>query len=388
MRLLVLALVPMFCVAAAWAQSSTASILGVVKDQSGAILPGVGITITEADTNLVRTTVSNDQGYYEVGLLPPGNYIVKAELAGFKNVLLKGVILQVSQKARIDVTLTIGDINEQVTVEGVAPLLQSSEATVGQVINRRNVQELPLNGRQFMSLALLVPGVTNVVGGGNQARGTAQIAQFAAGGSREDANVFTLDGAVNTDSEFHHFVISPNPDEIQEFKVNTNSYSAELGYNSGAQISIVTRSGSNQLHGSAYEFHRNSALDAKNFFDRPAPAKISPFKRNQFGATLGGPILKDRTFFFFSYEGLRIRQAQTSTVTVPNAALRAGDFRGRRPIYDPTTLRADPSSPTGYVRDLFSRQYHPDEPDKPAGHQPVKVCRSSQCGADSRAGCG
>ena len=134
MRLLVLALVPMFCVASAWAQSSTASILGVVKDQSGAILPGVGITITEADTNLVRTTVSNDQGYYEVGLLPPGNYIVKAELAGFKNVLLKGVILQVSQKARIDVTLTIGDINEQVTVEGVAPLLQSSEATVGQVI--------------------------------------------------------------------------------------------------------------------------------------------------------------------------------------------------------------------------------------------------------------
>src|SRR3989442_5079145 len=342
-----------------WAQSSTGSILGVVKDQSGAVLPGVTFTITEVDTNQARNTVSNDQGYYEVGFLPPGNYSVKAELTGFKNVLLKGIILQVAQKAKVDVTLSIGDISEQVTVEGVAPLVQATDATVGQVINRRSVQELPLNGRQCMSVALLVPGVPNVVGGGNQSRGTAQIAQFAASGSREDANVFTLDGAVNTDSEFHQFVVSPNPDEIQEFKVNTNSYSAERGYNSGAQISIVTRSGTNRLHGSVYEYLRNSALDAKNFFDRPAPAAITPYKRNQFGATLGGPILKDRTFFFFSYEGLRIRQAQTAVATVPNAALRGGDFRGRRPIYDPLTLKADPSSPSGFTRDLFPNNIIP-----------------------------
>ena len=343
------------------AQTATGTILGTVRDEKGAVVPGVAVTATVEATNTKRETVSSDTGDYSFPLLPAAQYDINAEISGFKRTTVENIELQVGQTARVDLVLQIGQISDQVTVTGGAPVVQTEEASVGSVIDSHSVTELPLNGRQFLQLTLLVPGVNPGSPGGRQRteRGTMESA-ISVNGARENANRYLLDGTLNTDPNFNIFVISPNVDSIQEFKVQTADYGAQFGSQAGAQINIVTRSGTNAFHGTAYEFLRNEKLDAKNYFDR-GDRPIPPFKQNQYGFTLGGPVLRDRTFFFGSFEGFRQRKAQSLVATTFNQALRQGDFSNFRDaagqlvtIYDPNTVRQDPSNPTRYIRDAIS----------------------------------
>lgn len=369
--LLQVALVP-----ALLGQRITSTLTGEVTDESGALVVGAKIVARNTATNIERDTISNEHGRYSIQFLNPGTYDITAEQSGFKRRVFRGVVLEVNQTAELHIKLEVGELAQEVSVDASAPLLQTSESSVGSVIAQKQVHELPLNGRQFLQLALLVPGAVPSPGGSRQAseRGTLSSA-ININGNREGSNLFLIDGTLNTDPNFNTFVISPNIDSIQEFKVQTNSYSAEFGQQAGGQINLITRSGSNQYHGSVYEFLRNSALDAKNLFDRPAPAKIPPFRQNQYGATFGGPLRKDKTFVFGSYEGFRSVRAQTATAIVPDEAVRRGDFSNRRnaagqltPIYDPATTRANPNfnpglpaSPTNpqYLRDQFPNNIIP-----------------------------
>ena len=358
-------------------QRITATLLGDVTDATGATVSDAKVTARNVDTNVERTTVSDERGAYRLDFLPVGRYDVTIEHAGFRRRTANGVVLQVDQSVRVDATLEVGEVVQEVSVQAAAPLLQTDSSAVSSVIERRQVQDLPLNGRQFLQLALLVPGAVPAPPGSRQAseRGTLSSA-INVNGNREGSNLFLIDGTLNTDPNFNTFVISPNVDSIQEFRVETNSYSAEFGQQAGGQINLITRGGANGFHGSAFEFLRNSALDAKNLFDRPAPAKIPPFRQNQFGGTFGGRIIRDKTFFFTSYEGFRAVKAQTAIAVVPDGALRRGDFSSRRnaqgqvtPIFDPFSTRLNPNfnsaSPAGpanpqYLRDQFPGNVIPD----------------------------
>lgn len=352
------------------AQKITATVHGDVTDATGAVIAGARVVARNLATNAERETLTNDAGSYVLDFLQPGKYDVSVQRSGFQKRTFTGVVVQVDQDVRLDAQLEVGEVVQEVAVQAAVPLLQTNESSVGGVIEQKQVQELPLNGRQFIQLALLVPGAVTSPPGSRQTteRGTLNSA-ININGNREGSNLFLIDGTLNSDPNFNTFVISPNIDSIQEFKVETSTYSSEFGQQAGGQINLITRSGSNDYHGSAYEFLRNSALDAKNLFDRPDPAKIPPFRQNQFGATFGGRILRDKTFFFGSYEGFRQVRAQTATAVVPDAQIRAGDFSNRRnaagqltPIFDPATTRANPGfnasvpeSPANprYLRDQF-----------------------------------
>jgi hypothetical protein len=358
------------------AQRITATLLGDVTDNTGAALARAKVAAKNTETNAERTTETDERGSYRLDFLPTGRYDITVEMSGFKRGSFRGVVLQVDQTVRVDAKLEIGDLVQEVSVQASVPLVQTDSSSVSSVIERRQVQDLPLNGRQFLQLALLVPGAVPAPPGGRQAseRGTLGSA-ININGNREGSNLFLIDGTLNTDPNFNTFVISPNVDSIQEFRVETNSYSPEFGQQAGGQINLITRGGTNTFHGSAFEFLRNSALDAKNLFDRPAPFKAPPFRLNQFGATFGGRIVRDKTFFFASYEGLRIVRAQTALATVPLAAMRNGDFTVRRnaagqvtPIFDPGTTRLNPAFNSGqpaspanpqYLRDPFANNTIP-----------------------------
>ena len=344
-------------VGSGYAQKITATLTGDITDESGAVVVGAKVTAHNPSTNVERSTVTNGRGSYILEFLAAGTYDVSVELQGFKRQTFKGFVLHVNQTASLDARLEVGEVVQEVTVDAAAPLVQSTEGSVGSVIAEKQVKELPLNGRQFLQLALLVPGAIPSpgasFGGGSSKqenlRGTVSSA-ININGNRETSNLFLIDGTLNHDSNYNTFVISPNIDSIQEFKVQTNSYTAEFGQQSGGQINLITKSGTNSFHGTAHEFLRNSALDAKNLFDRPAPTKIPAFRQNQFGGTFGGPIRKDKTFFFGSYEGFRQVKAQTSIAIVPDAATRTGDFSSFRnaagqliTIYDPATTQANPN---------------------------------------------
>ncbi|MGH9844977.1 MAG: TonB-dependent receptor domain-containing protein, partial [Blastocatellia bacterium] len=294
--------------------AQTGAITGTVKDQSGAVLPGVTITITNTETNAQRSFVTDENGDYIVTVLPVGTYRLEAGMTGFKKGLAENIKLNVNDKLRIDLALEAGQVSDSVVVTGAAPLVQSETSSVGNVIDHQKVVELPLNGRRFESLAQLVPGVVAV--GANA---------FSASGARTTSNNFILDGIDNNDPAVNSFTLRPIVDSIQEFKVQTNSYTAEFGRGGGANIQVNTKAGTNKLHGGVWEFIRNDALDARGFFADPL-AKKPPFRRNQFGGTLGGPVRRDRTFFFGAYESLRLRQQVSSLQSVPSLQFRAGDF--------------------------------------------------------------
>lgn len=320
----------------AGAQSFRGTIVGTVKDPSGAVLPGVDVTVTNAGTRVARAVVTNEAGDYAVPLLPPGTYSVTAALSGFKTEVRSGITLQVDQVARVDMTLQVGEVSETVEVIGDAPLINTETSTVGTVIENRKVVELPLNGRQFFQLNLLVPGAsTSVQGSQNSTQGGA----FVVNGAREQDNNFLIDGIDNNDLAINIFAVPLSVDAIQEFKLQASSYTAEFGRSGGAQINVSTKSGTNALHGTLFEFLRNSELDAKNFFDRP-DQPIPPFKRNQFGGSAGGPIVKNRTFWFFNSDTTRVRQAVTQLARVPTVPERNGDFSGpgQPTIFDPSTF--------------------------------------------------
>jgi hypothetical protein len=302
----------------AFGQGFRATIVGRVTDQSGAVVSKVKIIVTNIGTNESRTAETNDTGDYTVPQLVPGEYTLTAEQTGFRKEVVRRIVLETNQQLRVDVVLTTGAITEQVEVQGVAPLVISENASLGNVVDQKKVVELPLNGRDYLQLAQLQPNVFAPAQGSTLGfRGGFNVA-----GNSEIANNYLKDGIDNNDETTNQPLHRPILDAVREFKVLTGTYSAEYGRQSGAQVIVTTKSGTNQLHGSLFEFHRNSPLDARNFF---APVKPS-FRRNQFGGVVGGPIQRDRTFFFIGYEGQRRGQQEASLAQVPPSAFKQGDF--------------------------------------------------------------
>ena len=324
---------------ASLSQYNTAEIGGVVTDTQGAVLPGTTITAIHAGSGVKTERVSDGEGRFFLPALPVGEYTLTVTLPGFKQFTRTGLNLQVGQKVNLPITLDVGEISETVTVNADAPLLQTADAEVSDVIDNNKVVELPLNGRQFLQLSLLSDGVV-VPPGGTRGGALEQAGALPAVlGQRSGHNIYLLDGVKVTDEYFNNLVISPSVDAIQEFKIQKTLYPAEFGGKASALINVVTKSGSNLFHGSAVEFLRNDKFDARNYFDDPSKP-IPPLRQNQFGATLGGPIRRDRMFFFLSYEGHRIRRSLTQTFSVPPAEMRTGNFAGLAPLCDPLTRTA------------------------------------------------
>jgi len=321
-------------------QAVTGTILGTVKDPSDAVVSGAQITITNLRTGLVRAVATDAAGNYLAPFVPLGVYRVEVEAAGFKRATLNNVEVQVDQKARVDFTLEVGAITETVNVEAAVPLVSTDTSELGAVVNENQIKELPLNGRDFVHLTRVIPGVlrgipgANIDGAGSLA--WRMSASFAANGQRTRDNNFLLDGVDNNETWLNSVVIFPSVDALQEFKVQTSTYSAEFGRSSGGVVNIQIKSGTNELHGSLFEFLRNDKLDANDLFNNKFGRAKPPFRQNQFGGTLGGPIRRDRTFYFMDYQGWRRREAQTYLSNVPTVAMRRGDFSElNRTIYDP-----------------------------------------------------
>jgi Carboxypeptidase regulatory-like domain/TonB dependent receptor len=301
-----------------WAQAATATLTGTAKDTTGGVMPGVTITVRNQATNEMRTTVSSSDGLYRITNLPRGSYEVKAELEGFKTIAQSDVLLTVGDTVRLDFDLEVGALTEVVTVQSQAALVNTEEGRLSNLVDEKRVVELPLNGRNVLQLIDLQPGAVanpaNVVLGGSAGGNTAFV-----NGQRNRANNFLLDGTDNNDQfTAGRVAVNPNVDMVQEFRVLANNFSAEFGRNSASVVNVVTKSGTNTLHGTAWEFLRNDALDARTVFAR----EVDPLEFNQFGATTGGAIKQDRTFFFASYEGLRLTRGVTLVRTVETPEFR------------------------------------------------------------------
>ena len=308
---------------------TTGSVSGNIKDNTGALVPGATVTVENVETRATRTTVSGASGEYEIALLPPGRYRIKAELQGFKTEERNDFILQVSQNARIDFALSIGSLEESITVQGQSPLVDTRDAAMGQVVEQTKIVELPLNGRNFRDLGLIAPGVQQQTQASNLAtRGGGLYIN----GARIYDNNYLLDGFDNNDATTGEILTFPSPDAIQEFKVLGASYGAEYGFASGGIISLISRSGGSSYHGNAFGFVRNDAFDARNYFATTTPK----LDRRQGGGTFGGPLLGRRLFGFGSYERTALTSGQTFTAAVPTDAQRQGIF-GATVVRDPLT---------------------------------------------------
>lgn len=317
------------------AQAPTAIVNGQVRDTSGAAIAGATVEIFNDATHVRYSTETNNEGIYSVPNLPPGTYHIQVSKPGFKTVIHPDIILNVQDAKAIGLTLPVGPISDTVTVEGGAPLINTESAAVSTIVDRQFVENIPLNGRSFQSLIALTPGVVLTQASFNEQ------GQFSVSGQRADANYFSVDGVganvgisaggalgqsgsgtlpgASVTGGFNNLV---SLDAMQEFRIQTSSFAPEFGRTPGAQISIVTRSGTNQFHGTAFDYFRNDVLDANDWFANERGQKKQPLRQNDFGGVLGGPIIKDRTFFFFSYEGLRLRLPQTALTSVPSLASR------------------------------------------------------------------
>ncbi|MGH9631275.1 MAG: carboxypeptidase regulatory-like domain-containing protein [Bryobacteraceae bacterium] len=322
------------------AQVDTATITGVITDPSGAVVVNARIRAIRQTTGLDYQTTSGDSGVYVLTALPIGAYELEVTGDGFQTIRRRGVTLNAGTRAKVDVQMALGQVAEVIEVSGQIPLLESETSNLGQVVENRTITQMPLNGRNYQDLAILSAGVLpsrtqNFVGDA-----------FSANGASFDQNVFTLDGADNN-NYFSGIVVAsnqavkPSVDAIQEFKLETHNYGAEFGRGGGAVVQVTTKSGTNEFHGTLFEFLRNDKLDANNFFNsgRPKP----PYRQNQYGGTLGGPIRRDRLFFFGSFEGTNVREKLTRLSTVPDPSQIAGNFAGRAVIADPATQAADGS---------------------------------------------
>ena len=312
---------------------SSANLYGTVTDAGGAAIPSAKVKVTDVATGVVTNTASDSSGNYSFPSLAPAAYTVTVDAPGFKTEELRGITLTVNQNAREDVHLQVGSVDSTVEVTTAAPLVDTSSASVGTVIDQREVVDLPLNVRRFGALAILVPGTVPDAGAGGVSGGFANSSfgspfsesTYAANGARSSSNNTLIDGVDSRNLTFGGFAVQPSPDAVQEFKIQTNIYDAAFGKTAGSTINLITKSGTNSFHGSLYEFLRNDALDASNYFNPVKPE----LRRNQYGAALGGPIWRSKKLFFFgNYEGMRLVQGSSATSLVPTAAQRAGDLSG------------------------------------------------------------
>jgi hypothetical protein len=382
------------------AQVTTGTIVGTVSDANG-VVPGAAVTIREVNKGTATTYVTDAAGAYTAPFLTPGTYAVDVQVAGFKTWVRQGVILQVNQRARVDVLLEVGGIEETTTVVAEAPLLRTDSSEVGTVIDERAIKELPLNGRNFATLVYLTPGVTPGQAGENLSGASTfnprGASNFNALGHQANANGWLVDGIDNNEYTFNTLIIAPSVEQVREFKVLSGVFSAEFGRGAGV-VSVATKSGSNTVRGTAFEYVRNDAFDARNFFVRkverpdgslqvdPKP----PLDRHQFGGAIGGPVAipglydgHNRTFFFADYAGLKETRGQVFVNTVPTARTRVGDFSDFRdnngnliPIFDPLTTRANPNfnsalpvsaSNPPFLRDPFPGNVIPADRMNPVG---------------------
>ncbi|WP_321477961.1 TonB-dependent receptor [uncultured Paludibaculum sp.] len=336
------------------AQTQNAELNGTVTDQVGALVPGAQILVINLDTQVPRAVESNVSGVFVAANLNPGRYQVKVRKQGFQESVVSDVTLDVNQRATLNFKLTLGAVSDSVQVSAEAASLEASNAQLGTVITQEKITDLPLNGRNFTQLLTLTPGATPVsVGqnsGGGQVQRVGTIVFPAINGQSNRSNSFTLDGVYNNAPWMGTYALAPNVDALTQFKVQSHSDQAEFGGVSGGVVNILTRGGTNQFHGGVYEFVRNDALDARGFFTASKPV----LRQNQFGANLGGPILRDKTFFFFSYEGYRQKNTSSALTVVPTADQLGGNFSSSsRAIFDPFSTRPDPSNASKYLRDPF-----------------------------------
>lgn len=317
------------------AQMNTADITGSVTDPSGAAVPGATVTAVNVATQSKATSASNEAGEYLLAELPLGEYSLTVVAPGFKQAVRTGLVLHAGDHLRQDVTLSLGERRDVVVVEGTPGMLQVESPEIKDVIENQQVMSLPLKDREFLELSLLSEGVVNPPGGtrGDSLQQTGKLINIL--GQRTGHNLFLVDGVSVTDEYFNNVVLNPSPDAVREFNIDKTNYDAEFGGKSGGVINVITKSGTNSFHGSLYEFVRNNAFDARNFFD-PAGQPTPPFRENQFGGALGGPIVRDKTFFFVNYDGQRTRKSLDHVFSVPTAAERAGSF-GDAPIINPHT---------------------------------------------------
>jgi hypothetical protein len=328
-RLSLMGLIALLISVPAFAQRVTATIRGTVTDESGAVIPGASVTVKGEETGYTRTTTTNAAGLYTFAELPVGTYTVQVDLTGFKSAVTTGIVLNVAAVRAVDAKLTTGAMAEQVTVEASANAVQTIGGDVSGLVTGEQVRELPLNGRNFLQLALLMPGVTAPDFLNVKDKGLLGGSDVSVSGGSVTSNLWTVDGANNNDVGSNRTIlVYPSVDAIEEFKILRNSYGAEYGQSGGAQINLVTRGGTNDFHGSAFYFGRRDALNSKNYFLEQAGKDKEKLKRNDFGWTFGGPIAKDKLHFFLSQEWNREVRGSVRTAFVPTAEERAGNFSG------------------------------------------------------------
>lgn len=310
------------------AQDPVAVLEGKVYDTSGGVIAGATVTVTNLDTGYKQTQVTPTTGIYRFPQLPPGSYRLTVTREGFASFQQGPIRLNVSETARLDVMLEVAARQESVTIQSDVVVVDTASNTLGKVVTSREVLDLPLNGRNFTQLGLLQAGVAPLTGGIQQSGGTLRAGQgFVVNGQRPESNIYRVDGASNVNRMDGGFALRIPVDAISEFRILTHTAPAEFGGASGSTTNVVTRSGTNRLHGSLYEFVRNDKWDARNFFS----TKVEPLKQNQFGGTVGGPIRRDQTFYFLYYEGFRNRQGVTRSAVVATPAQRRGDFSAKVP---------------------------------------------------------
>jgi hypothetical protein len=348
--------------------AAAAAINGTVTDSSGAVIPAASVLLHDMDRNVDKTAQTNEAGYYVLLDLTPGQYTLRVSKEGFTTAQQTPFTLVVNQRATIDFSLSVGSTTQTMTVQGTAEALQAATAELGTAILSRAVNDLPLNGRNFTELLALTPGVSpaNVAQNGS-GYGSNPVGSFvfpSVNGQTNRSNLFLLDGINNEGAFVNTYGVAPNLDMLQEFKVQSHNDTAEFGQALGGIINVVTKAGTNEVHGSAWEFLRNNVLDARN----PFLSDVTPFKQNQFGGAVGGPLVipgyngRNKTFFYAAYEGFRNHTASASLFVTPTAAELNGDFSGSgTTIYNPFSTRTDPSNPDQYLRDAFPDNQIPSD---------------------------
>jgi hypothetical protein len=324
--LVTLLLVTLASVPSLLAQSTTASMLGVVHDASGAVVPGAQVTVTNTGTAFTRTMTTDNEGSYLFNELPLGSYELRATMSGFETFVQTGITLVVNQNARVDIALALGSASQTLQVNAQVTDVDTVSSEMGELVDRTRIQQLPLNGRNTMQLSAVVPGVTNILAAPTVQTQSRSGPSITVAGGRDTQNEFRFDGASWKNITQNTGLNLPNPDALQEFQILTSSPTAEYGRNSGGIFIAVTRAGTNQFHGSLYDYLRNTVLNGRNYFTRP-PSKKPTLIQNQFGGALGAPIMRDKLFGFFAYQGTRIQQSQIlAPAFVPTQAQRAGTF--------------------------------------------------------------